>query len=128
MFEIVIIKKLREEIYLLIFFRFLMACAMNISMVPLRLFCLADLENKVASMSMLFIGFYFLFFCRFVHFTLFYVHTDFTENYFFFFRGFKTTGPFVIMVYRMLAADLIKFGVMYAIFVMGFAQGIFNNS
>jgi hypothetical protein len=39
------------------------------------------------------------------------------------FRGFKLTGPFVIMIYRMMAADLMKFGVIYIIFVMGFAQG-----
>ena len=44
------------------------------------------------------------------------------QMFFFYYRGFKLTGPFVIMIYRMLAADLLKFGVMYSIFIMGFAQ------
>ena len=38
------------------------------------------------------------------------------------YSGFKLTGPFVIMIYRMTANDLLKFGIMYAIFVMGYAQ------
>ena len=46
-----------------------------------------------------------------------------TAWYFLFFcRGFKLTGPFVIMIYRMMAADLLRFGIIYVIFVMGFAQ------
>ena len=40
----------------------------------------------------------------------------------FFCRGFKLTGPFVIMIYRMMAADLLRFVIIYLIFVMGFAQ------
>ena len=40
------------------------------------------------------------------------------------FRGFKLTGPTVIMIYRMAAADLLRFVVIYFIYVMGFAQGI----
>ena len=43
---------------------FLIGCFMVVCMVPLRFFCQADLENKVASFVMLFISFYFLFFCR----------------------------------------------------------------
>ncbi len=39
------------------------------------------------------------------------------------FRGFKLTGPTVIMIYRMMAADLLRFVAIYFIFVMGFAQG-----
>ena len=48
--------------------------------------------------------------------------TRFLYPFKWYFRGFKLTGPFVIMIYRMLANDLIKFGSMYFIFVMGFAQ------
>jgi hypothetical protein len=40
------------------------------------------------------------------------------------FRGFKLTGPTVIMIYRMMAADLLRFVAIYFIFVMGFAQGM----
>ena len=43
---------------------FLIGCFMTVSMVPLRFACQADTENKVASFVMLFISFYFLFFCR----------------------------------------------------------------
>ncbi len=42
-------------------------------------------------------------------------------------RGFKKTGPFVIMIYRMCAADLLRFGIMYLIFVMGFSQCKFTS-
>ena len=38
------------------------------------------------------------------------------------FRGFKKTGPFVIMIYRMMATDLLRFTIIYFIAVMGFAQ------
>ena len=40
-------------------------------------------------------------------------------------RGFKLTGPFVSMIYRMLANDLIKFCSIYFIFVMGFSQAYY---
>ena len=39
-----------------------------------------------------------------------------------FFRGFKTTGPFVTMIYRMVANDLFRFCIVFFIFVMGFGQ------
>ena len=67
--------------------------------------------------------------------------------YFLFFcRGFKLTGPMVIMIYRsisndkvqhvtahaiylsnfrMLAQDLMRFGIIYTIFIMGFAQAYY---
>lgn len=79
---------------------FLTGCILCLLTVPLRIFCMPDLENNLALLIMLLTGLYFLFFCR----------------------GFKLTGPFVIMIYRMLANDLLKFGAMYFIFVMGFAQ------
>ena len=50
----------------------------------------------------------------------------FTGPYFLFFcRGFKLVGPMVIMVYRMLAQDIVRFGSVFFIFVMGFSQGYF---
>ena len=68
-----------------------------------------------------------------------------TGPYFLFFcRGFKLVGPMVIMVYRMLAQDIVRynlggtlstetknpdlsprFGSVFFIFVMGFSQGYF---
>ena len=50
--------------------------------------------------------------------------SDFSaDDTFAIFRGFKLTGPTVIMIYRMMAADLLRFVAIYFIFVMGFAQG-----
>lgn len=41
----------------------------------------------------------------------------------FFKRGFKTVGPFVVMIYRMAMGDLLRFATIYMVFVMGFSQG-----
>lgn len=41
------------------------------------------------------------------------------------YRGFKTVGPFVVMIYRMVTGDLIRFVSIYLVFVMGFAQAYY---
>ena len=82
---------------------FLLGCSLALFMVPCRLLCWPIAENNIASFVMFAIPMYFLFFCR----------------------GFKSTGPFVTMIYRMLAADLLRFGIIYFIFVMGFSQAFF---
>lgn len=41
-------------------------------------------------------------------------------------RGFKTVGPFVVMIYRMLMGDLLRFVCIYLVFVMGFSQGLYR--
>lgn len=68
-----------------------------------RLFCFCNAEDSLAIVIMTFTGPYFLFFCR----------------------GFKLVGPMVIMVYRMLAQDIVRFGSVFFIFVMGFSQGYY---
>lgn len=40
------------------------------------------------------------------------------------FRGVQLTGPFVTMIYKMLRGDLIRFGIIYLIFLIGFTQGM----
>ena len=46
--------------------------------------------------------------------------------YFLFFcRGFKLVGPMVIMIYRMLAQDLMRFGIIYSMFIIGFSQAYY---
>ncbi|CAB4055432.1 TRPV5 [Lepeophtheirus salmonis] len=75
----------------------------NMQLCPSRVFLPHCFEDVLAIIAMLFTGFYFLFFCR----------------------GFKLTGPFVIMIYRMLASDLLRFGTIYFIFVMGFSQAFY---
>ncbi|XP_059093541.1 transient receptor potential cation channel subfamily V member 5-like isoform X2 [Tigriopus californicus] len=82
---------------------FLCACLLCPLAIPFRLACQPEIEDRLALVVMLFTGPYFLFFCR----------------------GFKTTGPFVIMIYRMMAADLLRFVTIYFIFVMGFSQAYY---
>ena len=42
----------------------------------------------------------------------------------YFFR-FKTVGPFVVMIYRMITGDLLRFVIIYLVFVMGFSQAFY---
>ena len=49
-----------------------------------------------------------------------------TWPYFLFFcRGVRILGPFVLMICRIIMSDLIKFGAIYALFVIGFSQSFF---
>ena len=82
---------------------FLLACLLVLLAVPLRLACQPTYEDPLASLIMLLVPLYSLFFCR----------------------GFKTTGPFVTMIYRMMAADLLRFVIIYSIFVLGFSQAYY---
>lgn len=82
---------------------FLLGCFLALCMIPCRLFCLAIAENNIGIFVMFCFPMYFLFFCR----------------------GFKSTGPFVTMIYRMMAADLLRFVIIYSIFVMGFSQSFY---
>ena len=40
----------------------------------------------------------------------------------FYFGGFQLTGPFVTMIYKMLKGDLVRFGIIFLIFLFSFAQ------
>lgn len=82
---------------------FLLGCITVLLMVPARVFCLTDVEDILAIVSMFCHGFYFLFFCR----------------------GIKLVGPMVTMIYRMMMQDLARFGTVFFIFVMGFSQAFF---
>ncbi|KAI9554266.1 putative transient receptor potential cation channel subfamily V member 6 [Daphnia sinensis] len=82
---------------------FLISCMLVIAMVFLRWFCLRDEEDIVAVLVMLSTAPYFLFFCR----------------------GFKKVGPFVVMIYRMIMGDLLRFVTIYVVFVMGFSQAYY---
>ena len=82
---------------------FLLACLLVLFIVPFRLTCQPTYEDPLAVLTMFLVPLYFLFFCR----------------------GFKSTGPFVTMIYRMMAADLLRFVIIYAIFVMGFSQSYY---
>lgn len=68
-----------------------------------RFSCKDEAEDIMAVVIMLTTAPYFLFFCR----------------------GFKTVGPFVVMIYRMVMGDLLRFAVIYLVFVMGFSQAYY---
>lgn len=80
---------------------FLFSCCILLSFPFLRFACADEVEDMLAVVVMLTTAPYFLFFCR----------------------GFKTVGPFVVMIYRMIMGDLIRFVSIYLVFVMGFSQG-----
>ena len=44
---------------------------------------------------------------------------------FFFIMPFRFTGPFVIMIYKMLFNDVLRFCMIYTIFLAGFSQSFF---
>ncbi|CAL7934732.1 unnamed protein product [Xylocopa violacea] len=82
---------------------FLFSCCILLSFPLLRLACADRIEDMLAVVVMLTTAPYFLFFCR----------------------GFKTVGPFVVMIYRMIMGDLLRFVSIYLVFVMGFSQAYY---
>ncbi|XP_058801276.1 uncharacterized protein LOC131670008 [Phymastichus coffea] len=82
---------------------FLFSCCLLLSFPFLRMSCADDIEDILAIVVMLTTAPYFLFFCR----------------------GFKTVGPFVVMIYRMIMGDLLRFVSIYLVFVMGFSQAYY---
>lgn len=80
---------------------FLFSCCILLLFPFLRFACADEIEDMLAVVVMLTTAPYFLFFCR----------------------GFKTVGPFVVMIYRMIMGDLLRFVSIYLVFVMGFSQG-----
>ncbi|XP_066600536.1 transient receptor potential cation channel subfamily V member 5 isoform X2 [Prorops nasuta] len=82
---------------------FLFSCCILLTFPFLRLACADEIEDMLAVVVMLTTAPYFLFFCR----------------------GFKTVGPFVVMIYRMIMGDLLRFVSIYLVFVMGFSQAYY---
>jgi hypothetical protein len=39
--------------------------------------------------------------------------------------AFRFTGPFVVMIYKMLLNDVLRFCIIYAVFLVGFSQAFF---
>lgn len=49
----------------------------------------------------------------------------------FFVMAFRLTGPFVVMIYEMLFNDVLRFFIIYIVFLAGFSQAffiLFNNN
>jgi len=82
---------------------FLFSCILVQVMVVLRFGCLTEWEDTIAVLVMLTTAPYFLFFSR----------------------GFKKVGPFVVMIYRMIQGDLLRFVIIYTVFIMGFSQAYY---
>jgi len=43
----------------------------------------------------------------------------------FFVMAFRLTGPFVVMIYEMLLNDVLRFCIIYVVFLAGFSQTFF---
>ncbi|KAJ8300412.1 hypothetical protein KUTeg_021931 [Tegillarca granosa] len=82
---------------------FLLSCLFVIMMLPGRALCAYVYEDVVCLFAILLTPIYSLFFCR----------------------GFKIVGPFVIMIYKMIKGDLLRFFIIYAIFIVGFSQSFY---
>ncbi|XP_074641363.1 transient receptor potential cation channel subfamily V member 5-like [Tubulanus polymorphus] len=82
---------------------FLFSCILVLLMVPGRAACMPMYEDVMGIMAILCTAPYFLFFCR----------------------GFKMVGPFVVMIYKMVRGDLLRFVIIYAVFMIGFSQAMF---
>ncbi|CAI4228757.1 unnamed protein product [Auanema sp. JU1783] len=48
-----------------------------------------------------------------------------TMHFFFYCRGLKFVGPFVLMVYKIVMGDMLRFLFIYAFFMLGFAQAFY---
>ncbi|KAI6177064.1 Nanchung [Aphelenchoides bicaudatus] len=82
---------------------FLVSCCMVIFTFLLRLLCMDKFEDIVWAICILLTAVKFLFFCR----------------------GFKSVGPFVLMLYKIIVRDLSRFVIIYCIFVIGFSQSFY---
>ncbi|CAP23032.2 Protein CBR-OCR-2 [Caenorhabditis briggsae] len=76
-----------------------------IAMVPIRLACqfspiLLVIDNVLVTVTMIFTTVHYLYYCRVIRFV----------------------GPFVLMVYTIIATDIFRFMLIYGIFLMGFSQ------
>lgn len=40
------------------------------------------------------------------------------------FRGFRSIGPFVVMIYTMIRGDLLRFCLIFLVFMLGFTQAL----
>nr|CDJ91917.1 Ankyrin and Ion transport domain containing protein [Haemonchus contortus] len=48
-----------------------------------------------------------------------------TMHFLFYCRGMKFVGPFVLMVYKIIVRDMLRFLLIYSVFVLGFAQAFY---
>ncbi|XP_048774117.2 transient receptor potential cation channel subfamily V member 5-like isoform X11 [Ostrea edulis] len=82
---------------------FLLSDVLVVLMLPGRALCQHEYEDIIVVFAILFTAPYFLFFCR----------------------GFKIVGPFVVMIYNMIAGDLLRWIIIYLVFIIGFSQAMY---
>ncbi|KAI6201301.1 Nanchung [Aphelenchoides besseyi] len=82
---------------------FLVSCCLVIFTFVLRLFCMDKFEDIIWEITILLTA----------------------VNFLFFFRGFKSVGPFVLMLYKIIIRDLIRFFIIYCVFLIGFSQSFY---
>ncbi|KAL3870294.1 hypothetical protein ACJMK2_038370 [Sinanodonta woodiana] len=82
---------------------FLLSCVFVVMMLPGRAACAYVYEDVVGVLAILTTAPYFLFFCR----------------------GFRIIGPFVVMIYKMIKGDLLRFCIIYLVFIIGFSQAFY---
>ncbi|CAF1153906.1 unnamed protein product [Adineta ricciae] len=81
---------------------FLFSCILTIGMLPARFTCSLTADDILCVFATLTRAPYFFFFCR----------------------GFRTTGPFVVMIYTMIRGDLLRFCLIFLVFMFGFTQAL----
>ncbi|CAF3827144.1 unnamed protein product [Rotaria sordida] len=81
---------------------FLFSCLLTAAMVPARLTCSIAVDDILCTYAILARAPYFFFFCR----------------------GFRSTGPFVVMIYTMIRGDLLRFCLIFFVFMVGFSQAL----
>ncbi|CAB3406138.1 unnamed protein product [Caenorhabditis bovis] len=82
---------------------FLVSCILMLLSFWLRVFCFDEAEDIVWVVIVLLTSLKFLFFCR----------------------GFKSVGPFVLMLYKIIIRDLMRFFLIYLVIVIGFSQAFY---
>ncbi|CAF4999885.1 unnamed protein product [Rotaria sp. Silwood1] len=81
---------------------FLFSCLLTLAMLPARFTCSIIIDDVLCVFAILTRAPYFFFFCR----------------------GFRSTGPFVIMIYTMIRGDLLRFCLIFLVFMFGFTQAL----
>ncbi|CAD5205850.1 unnamed protein product [Bursaphelenchus okinawaensis] len=81
---------------------------LNVLLVPLRFLCFANeifltADNVISIICIVLCTVHFLYYCRAI----------------------KFIGPFVLMIYTIIMRDLIRFFIIYAVFLMGFSQAFY---
>ncbi|CEF70898.1 Nanchung [Strongyloides ratti] len=82
---------------------FLISCILMLLTFVFRILCMHEVEDVIWIINVLLTSLMFLFYLR----------------------GFKLVGPFVLMLYKIIIRDLLRFFLIYSIIVIGFSQAFY---